>query len=100
MGSGITQVVAQAGFQVTLVDIDRAAVEYGLHRIERNLGRLVAHERLCAADADAARALIQTSTSLEAGAAAADHVIETVSEDLDVKLDVLARLDKVCREEV
>jgi 3-hydroxybutyryl-CoA dehydrogenase len=100
MGSGIAQVVAQSGLQVTVVDVDEAAVGRGLERIERSLGRLVQRERLSEADAQAARERIATSTNLEEAAAAADHAIETVIEDIDAKMDVLRRLDSVCREEV
>jgi 3-hydroxybutyryl-CoA dehydrogenase len=93
MGSGIAQVVAQAGFQVTIVEVDQGAIDRGLKRIERGLEK--------AGDPDgAARARISSSTSLEEAAAAADHVVETVYEDLDAKSDVLRRLDAVCRDEV
>jgi 3-hydroxybutyryl-CoA dehydrogenase len=93
MGSGIAQVVATAGLRVTVVETDAAAVERGLRRIERGLERL--------GDPDGAvRSRISTSTSLEEAAAAADHVIETVAEDIAVKADVLRRLDAACREEV
>ena len=43
---------------------------------------------------------ISTSTSLEEAGAGADHVIESVIEDIDAKADVLRRLDAVCREDV
>ena len=41
-----------------------------------------------------------TSTDLEAAGGGADHVIETVIEDLEAKSDVLRRLDEVCRDDV
>ena len=94
MGSGIAQVVASAGLLVTIVDVDEAALERGLRRIERGL------EKAGEDGTGAARARISGSTSLEEAAAAADHVIETVIEDLDAKADVLRRLDAVCREDV
>jgi 3-hydroxybutyryl-CoA dehydrogenase len=100
MGSGITQVVATSGISVTAVDVDDAALARGLGRIETSLARLVRRERLTEADAGASRARIATSTDLERSASEADHVIETVVEDLDVKRDVLRRLDTVCRDEV
>jgi 3-hydroxybutyryl-CoA dehydrogenase len=92
MGSGITQVVAQAGFDVTIVEVDQAAIDRGLTRIERGLER--------AKDDGSARARITGTTDLEAAGAEADHVIETVIEVLDAKLGVLRRLDAVCRPEV
>ena len=100
MGNGIAQVVAASGLEVTLVDVERAALDRALARIEKSLGRFVKAERLSAADADAARARISTTTDLQAAGEAADHVIETVVEDIDVKAGVLAQLDAVCREEV
>jgi 3-hydroxybutyryl-CoA dehydrogenase len=93
MGSGIAQVVAAAGFNVTIVEVSDEAIARGLKRIERGLEKL--------GDAGpAARARITTSTDLEAAGAAADHVIETVIEDFGLKSDVLGRLDAVCRDEV
>ena len=93
MGSGIVQVVATAGFQVTIVEVDEGSIERGLKRIERGLEK---------ADADTAEVLarISGSTSLETAAADADHVIESVIEVLEAKADVLQRLDAVCREDV
>jgi 3-hydroxybutyryl-CoA dehydrogenase len=100
MGNGIAQVVAQAGLAVTVVDVSEEALERALGRIERSLDRLVKAERLTHEEADAARGRIATATDLEAAAAAADHAIETVVEDLDVKADVLCRLDAACSDDV
>jgi 3-hydroxybutyryl-CoA dehydrogenase len=91
MGSGIAQVVAGAGLRVTIVEADEAAVERGLRRIERGLERR---------GEEAARERISASTDLEASGAEADHVIETVAEDLALKESVLRRLDAVCRDDV
>jgi 3-hydroxybutyryl-CoA dehydrogenase len=93
MGSGIAQVVATAGFRVTILEIDDAAIERGLRRIDRGLEKL-------GDEGPAVRARIAASTDLEAAGAEADHVIETVVEDLAAKEEVLRRLDAVCREEV
>jgi 3-hydroxybutyryl-CoA dehydrogenase len=100
MGNGIAQVVAGAGLEVTIVDVDEAALERAQKRIDRSLERFVKSERLSAEDADGVRARISTSTDLDAAAAEADHAIETVIEDLDVKRDVLGRLDAACRDDV
>jgi 3-hydroxybutyryl-CoA dehydrogenase len=101
MGSGIAQVVAQAGFTVTVVEVDEAAIERGMARIGRGLERAV---RASAVEGPEAAAEIlgrvSASTDLDAAGAQADHVIETVVEDLDVKCDVLARLDAACRDDV
>ena len=93
MGSGIAAVVAAAGLNVTIVELDDAAIERGLRRVERGLEKL-------GGEGAAVRARITATTDLEAAGAATDHVIETVVEDLGAKTDVLRRLDEVCRAQV
>jgi 3-hydroxybutyryl-CoA dehydrogenase len=100
MGSGIAQVVAESGIDVTLVDLSDEALERALRRIDRSLARRVEAHATGETDAAAARARILTTTEHERAAADADHAIETVVEDLDVKREVLARLDGACRPEV
>jgi 3-hydroxybutyryl-CoA dehydrogenase len=100
MGNGIAQVVARSGLRVTLVDVDDAALERALSRVERSLARAVSSGKLSQEDADATRERLTTTTDLEGAGAGADHVIETVVEDVEVKSDVLRRLDAVCRDEV
>ena len=100
MGNGIAQVVAQSGLEVTVVDIDDDALERARTRIDKSLARFVKSERLSQEDAEATRSRIAMSTDLGAAAEAADHAIETVIEDLDVKRDVLKRLDAACRDDV
>jgi 3-hydroxybutyryl-CoA dehydrogenase len=93
MGSGIAQVVAASGLGVTIVEVDEAAIERGLGRIARGLEK-------AGADVQPVLARISGTTSLEEAGARADHVIETVIEDIDAKGDVLRRLDAVCRDDV
>jgi len=101
MGSGIAQVVARAGFRVTVLETDDAALERGRRRVERGLERAVRASDLAGPDAAAAvLSRIEGTTDLEAAAAGADHVIETVVEDLEAKCDVLGRLDAACRDDV
>ncbi len=100
MGNGICQVVAGAGLEVTMVDLDEAALARGRGRIETSLERLAKAGTISAPVAEATLARIGSSTALEDAAAEADHVIETVVEDLALKADVLHRLDAVCRDEV
>jgi 3-hydroxybutyryl-CoA dehydrogenase len=100
MGNGIAQVVAQAGLRVTVVDVSEAALERTRRRIGRSLERLIASGSLTAEEAGAVEARIETTTRLDAAGEGTDHVIETVVEDLDVKEDVLRRLDGVCRDDV
>jgi len=96
MGSGIAQVAAAAGYDVTLQDVSGEALERAVAGISSSYEKFVAKERMTAADAAAARARIDTVTGLEA-AGEADLVIEAVFERLEVKREVFGELDRVCK---
>ncbi|HUK09472.1 MAG TPA: 3-hydroxybutyryl-CoA dehydrogenase [Stellaceae bacterium] len=96
MGSGIAQVCAAAALDVILTDVDAARVEKGVAAVDRNLDRLVAKNKLSAADKEAALARIQRSTNYDA-LAPADIVIEAATENLEVKRTILERVDPAVR---
>jgi 3-hydroxybutyryl-CoA dehydrogenase len=98
MGSGIAQVAAQAGYDVTLRDVGEDALARGRAAIERSYAKFVEKGRLTEADRDAALARITTTTDIEA-AADADIVVEAVFERLDVKTEVFTQLDKIARDD-
>ncbi|HVE64824.1 MAG TPA: 3-hydroxyacyl-CoA dehydrogenase family protein [Mycobacteriales bacterium] len=95
MGSGIAQVAAQAGYDVVLRDVTEASLERGLVGIRASLGKFVEKARLSAEDRDLALDRITTTTDLDA-VAGADLVVEAVFEQLDVKRELFASLDKIC----
>ena len=97
MGNGITHVAAQSGFTVTLVDVNDAALERAMKTITSNLERQVKKETISADDMKATLARISTSTSLEQGASNADLVIEAASERMEIKRQIFATLDAVCK---
>ncbi len=94
MGSGIAQVTAVAGDEVTLVDKDPAALKRATESIESSLQRFVAKDKISADDAAAAQSRIATSDDLNA-AADADIVVEAVFERLEIKQDLFARLSEI-----
>jgi 3-hydroxybutyryl-CoA dehydrogenase len=96
MGNGIAQVIAGAGLGVTIVDIGEEQLTASVARIEKSLARFVKSGRLDEQGSADLRTRIDTSTDLEAAAGAAQHVVETVVEDLAVKQEVLGRLDAAC----
>lgn len=98
MGSGIAQVAAQAGWTVTLRDLDDAATRRGVEGIRRSLEKFAGKGTIEPGDVEAALGRITTTTDLEA-AAEADLVVEAVFERLDVKQEVFRQLDKICRPE-
>src|SRR5690606_40133554 len=85
MGHGIAQVAALAGYQVTMRDVSRGALDGGRAQIDWSLDNLVRKGRLEEAAAAAARERLSVTTDLGEAVAAADLVIEAVPEDLDLK---------------
>ncbi|MDG4841284.1 3-hydroxyacyl-CoA dehydrogenase family protein [Micromonospora sp. WMMD967] len=96
MGSGIAQVAAQAGWQVTLRDLDDAATDRGLGGIRKSLEKFAEKGRIEASEVEATLARITPTTDLEA-AADADIVVEAVFERLEIKHEVFRALDKICK---
>ncbi len=97
MGNGIAHVAAQSGFSVTLVDVNDASLERAMKTITSNLERQVKKETISADDMKATLDRISTSTSLEQGASNADLVIEAASERMEIKRQIFATLDAVCK---
>jgi 3-hydroxybutyryl-CoA dehydrogenase len=96
MGSGIAQVAAQAGCQVTVREVSSQLVEKGLQSIEKNLGRLVEKGTLGAADRDQVRGRLRGTTNLE-DLKDCDLVIEAIIEQLPAKREFYTALDKICK---
>jgi len=99
MGSGIAQVAAYSGFNVTLVDIEQARVDAAIESISRRLEREAERGRVSKTDATAAIERLSGSADWEKlePLADADVVIEAVVEDLKVKTDLFRRLGQVTR---
>ena len=98
MGHGITQICAQAGWDVVVREIDQKQLDKGIGKIEKQLGRAVDKGKLESADADAARARI-TPTLDYADLADCDLVIEAITEDLDAKLAMWREVDAIVKPE-
>jgi 3-hydroxybutyryl-CoA dehydrogenase len=96
MGSGIAQVAAQAGWTVTLRDLDDTATKRGLDGIRASLTKFAGKGVLSMDEVDAALSRITPTTDLEA-AAEADIVIEAVFERIDIKHEVFRALDRIVK---
>jgi 3-hydroxybutyryl-CoA dehydrogenase len=94
MGHGITQICAQAGWDVVVREIEQERLDKGIVKIEKQLGRAVEKEKLTQDDADAVRGRI--TPTLEYGdLAGSDLVIEAIIEDLETKLEMWREVDGV-----
>ena len=98
MGSGIAMVYANAGIPVALGEVDAAALERGLAAIRKNYAGSVERGKLTAAQAEERLALIRPAVGLD-HFADADIVVEAVFEGMELKKQVFAQLDAVCRED-
>ncbi|MBM4447148.1 MAG: 3-hydroxyacyl-CoA dehydrogenase family protein [Chloroflexi bacterium] len=96
MGNGITQVVAQAGYETTMVDVKQEFIDKGMSAIKASLGKFVEKSRIGQTDMDKAMANIRTSIDLKEAARDADYVIEAVFERADVKTPIFQQLEEIC----
>ena len=94
MGSGIAQVVAQAGFPVTMVDRRSEDLDRGMASIRNSLGRLLRKEVIDQQGFDNCLGRIAVSTELSSFAGA-DLVIEAIYEDLGAKTELFQKVDAV-----
>jgi 3-hydroxybutyryl-CoA dehydrogenase len=95
MGSGIAQVCAQAGFQTVVREVSPEVVEKGLKSIEKNLSRLVEKGTINDPAKNEIRARVKGTTSLE-DLKDCDVIVEAIIEQLPVKRELFAALDKLC----
>ena len=96
MGAGIAQVSVQAGFETVGREVSGELAERGRATIDRYLTRGVEKGRLTADERDAALGRLALATQL-ADLADCDLVIEAVLEELELKREVFAELDRVTR---
>ncbi len=96
MGAGIAQVAAEAGFSVTMRDIEERFVEKGLNTIRKNLDRAVSKGRMEGPAVDAVMGRIQGTVDMKEAVSGADLVVEAVIEIMDLKKDVFKELDGLC----
>ena len=95
MGSGIAQVAAQAGCQVTVREVSQQLLDKGLQGIDKNLARLVEKGTLSAADRDQVRGRLRGTTNVE-DLKESDVIIEAIIEQLPAKRELWSALDKIC----
>jgi len=92
MGNGITQVCAQAGYEVAMRDIEQRFIDGGMKTITRNLSKDVENGKRTKEDMDAILGRIKPTLDLKEAAAGADLVVEVVIEVLEVKKQVYKEL--------
>jgi len=99
MGSGIAEVCARSGYQVTVREINDELLRKGLERIRKSLSKAVKRGKATPEQMDEALERIQGTTEL-ADMANCDLVIEAITENMEWKKEVFASLDTILRPEV
>jgi 3-hydroxyacyl-CoA dehydrogenase len=94
MGGGIAMAFANGGIPVTLLEVNREALDRGMAMIEKNYAISMSRGSLTG-DAKAARTALFSPTTDYADLAACDLVIEAVFEDMAVKKEVFSKLDAI-----
>jgi 3-hydroxyacyl-CoA dehydrogenase len=96
MGSGIAMNFANAEIEVTLLELNEDALTRGLEAIDRNYMGSVKRGKLSEAKAEECRGRI-LGTTVYGALDKVDLVVEAVYENLNLKQDVFAELDRVCK---
>ena len=93
MGSGIAELVASAGKNVVLLDIEKGLVEEAIGEIEKNFKRLARRGKI---DEEQASLIISRIQATEdyADFRDTDIVIEAASEDMDLKKAVFSKIEE------
>jgi 3-hydroxybutyryl-CoA dehydrogenase len=96
MGHGIALEYALAGYEVTINDVNDAALEESWKLIRESAKLMEQFGRIDAESADAAMSRIRSDANLDSAAEGADIVAEAMIEDLEQKNAVYRRLDEIC----
>ena len=99
MGNGIAHVFAQAGFAVTLIDVNAAQLEKAISIIGKNLDRQVVKETISEDQKKAALASITTEPDIALGVQNAQLVIEAATENTELKLKIFKQIDEAAPED-
>ena len=99
MGNGIAQVCAQAGYNVTIRDIEQRFVDNGMNTITKNLSRDVGKGKKTQEEMDTILARIKPTLDLKEAAQDADVVVEVVIEVMAVKKQLFDELEEIVSDE-
>jgi 3-hydroxybutyryl-CoA dehydrogenase len=98
MGHGIAQVAAETGYAVVLREVDDATLQKGLGKIEKQLARAVEKERATQEQADEVRGRIEGTVHYR-DLHDCGLVIEAITEDLALKVEMWREVDEIVRED-
>lgn len=98
MGAGIVQAFAQKGYEVIVRDIKDEFVQRGIAGIDKSLTRLVSKGKMTEEVKEEILGRISGTTDMNM-AADCDLVVEAAVENMKIKKEIFAELDKICKPE-
>ncbi|TDR16828.1 3-hydroxyacyl-CoA dehydrogenase NAD-binding domain-containing protein [Marinicella litoralis] len=96
MGAGITEVSIKSGYDVILKDISNEGLANAMKTIWTDFNQLVKKKAMGVVERDRLMSKVKATTAAE-DLNAADLVIEAVFEDIDLKQNILADVEKRCK---
>ena len=96
MGAGIAGMFARIGCRVHLVDLSDALLDQAMARLRLGQEALIEAGALHSRDADASVSRVTTTTDLAEACDGSDFLLEAVTEDLALKQDLFAAIDRLC----
>jgi 3-hydroxybutyryl-CoA dehydrogenase len=97
MGSGIAQVAAMAGFDVTVLEVEQKFLDKGFAGIEKSLAKF-AEKGTIKETAEAVRVRLKGTTNMQ-DLADCDIIVEAVIENLGEKKKIYSALDAVAKKD-
>ncbi len=98
MGNGITHVFAQHGYNVSMMDVNKVALEKAVATIGKNMDRQISKGALTEEDKAKALGNITQFTDLAEAVKDADLVVEAATENIDLKIKIFQQLDSLAPE--
>ncbi|HNL25580.1 MAG TPA: 3-hydroxyacyl-CoA dehydrogenase NAD-binding domain-containing protein, partial [bacterium] len=95
MGAGIAQVAAASGFKTIVREVNQDVIDKGVGNIKKQLERNAAKGKITAEEKDKTIANLTGTTSLD-DLKNCDFIIEAIIEDVKIKNETYAYLDKIC----
>jgi 3-hydroxybutyryl-CoA dehydrogenase len=96
-GRKIAYASSLAGFRTIFEDFSPSALEQGIAWIRQALGDEISRGKISASDRDASLANLKTVNSAEDASREADLIIETVSDEMEMKIELFTIFDKFAK---
>jgi len=100
MGRGIAHISAMAGFTTVLNDVSDELLEKARGQIRRDLQKSAEIGKIQSNAVEDTLSRLNLESNLDHAVNKADLIIEAVPEQIELKLDLFARLDHICASDV